>query len=52
MMLAELRQLFAYVDNPDASKETYFEAINTANCLSKRSGKTRVLTYRHLVDLY
>ena len=30
----------------------YFEAINTANCLSKRSGKTRVLTYRHLVDLY
>lgn len=52
MMLAELRQLFAYVDNPSASKEIYFEAINTANCLSKRSGKTRTLTYRHLVDLY
>jgi hypothetical protein len=52
MMLAELRALLAYVDKPDALKAEYLDAIQAANCLGKRSGKTRVLTYRHLVDLY
>lgn len=52
MMLEELRTLLAYVDNPKADKATYLSAINEANCLGKRSGKTRNLTYRHLVDLY
>lgn len=52
MMLAELRALLSFVDAADAAKAEYLYAIQTANCLGKRSGKTRTLTYRHLVDLY
>jgi hypothetical protein len=36
----------------DAARADYLEAIQTANCLGKRSGKTRTLTFRHLADLY
>jgi len=35
-----------------ASKVNYRKAIIDENCLNKRSGRTRLLTYRHLVDLY
>ncbi len=52
MMLVELRALLSFVDNTDAPKSEYLDAIQTANCLGKRSGKTRVLTFRHLADLY
>jgi len=52
IMLDELRTLLSYVDNPEASRETYFKAIKEDNCLSKRSGKTRELTARHLTTLY
>lgn len=52
MMLVELRALLSYVDTPGAAKADYLEAIQTANCLGKRSGKTRTLTFRHLADLY
>lgn len=52
MMLEELRALLTYVDRPEADKSDYLQAIDNENCLGKRSGKTRVLTYRHLVDLY
>lgn len=52
MMLAELGTLLSCVDTTDAAKVDYLEAIQTANCLSKRSGKTRTLTFRHLADLY
>lgn len=52
MMLVELRALLSYVDTVDAAKTKYLEAIQTANCLGKRSGKTRTLTFRHLADLY
>ena len=52
LMLAELKELLSYVDKVDASKAAYCEAIQTENCLGKRSGQTRALTYRHLVDLY
>jgi hypothetical protein len=52
MMLVELRALLSYVDAADAAQADYLEAVQTANCLGKRSGKTRVLTFRHLVDLY
>lgn len=52
MMLEELRALLSYVGRPDAIKSDYLRAIDEENCLGKRSGKTRVLTYRHLVDLY
>lgn len=52
MMLVELRTLLSFVDEPNAAKADYLEAIQTANCLGKRSGKTRTLTFRHLADLY
>lgn len=52
MMLDELRTLLSFVDAPDATRADYLEAIQTANCLGKRSGKTRVLTFRHLAELY
>ncbi len=52
MMLVELRALLSYVDSADAARADYLEAIQTANCLGKRSGKTRTLTFRHLADLY
>lgn len=52
MMLAELRALLSFVDVTDAARTDYLEAIQTANCLGKRSGKTRTLTFRHLADLY
>ncbi|WP_291982952.1 hypothetical protein [Candidatus Accumulibacter sp. ACC005] len=52
MMLVELRALLSYVDKADAARTEYLEAIQTANCLGKRSGKTRALTFRHLADLY
>jgi hypothetical protein len=52
MMLEELGAVLSYVDCPQAIKDDYFQAINEDNCLGKRSGKTRLLTYRHLVELY
>lgn len=52
MMLEELEALLTYVDRPEADKSDYLQAIDDENCLGKRSGKTRTLTYRHLVDLY
>jgi hypothetical protein len=52
MMLEELGALLTYVDHPKADRSDYLQAIDDQNCLGKRSGKTRVLTYRHLVDLY
>lgn len=52
MMLEELKDLLAYVDRPEAEKSDYLQAIDDKNCLGKRSGKNRILTYRHLVDLY
>lgn len=52
MMLAELRGVLSYLDRPDAGKVAYRRAIDDENCLGKRSSKTRLLTYRHLSDLY
>jgi hypothetical protein len=52
IMLEELGALLSFVNNPDAVKIDYLNAIDTENCLGKRSGKTRILTYRHLVELY
>jgi hypothetical protein len=52
MMLEELQGVLSYVDCPDAGKEAYRRAIDGENCLGKRSSKTRLLTYRHLSDLY
>lgn len=52
MMSQELGTLLAYVGRPDATRPEYMQAISEENCLGKRSGKTRILSYRHLVDLY
>lgn len=52
MMLEELRVLLAYATAPDTDKTGYFHAVVEENCLGKRSGKTRALTYRHLTELY
>ncbi|MEG6507097.1 hypothetical protein V6B97_15820 [Nitratidesulfovibrio sp. 1201_IL3209] len=52
MMLDELSILLAHVTNQYAEKDEYRFAICDSNCLGKRSGKTRTLTYRHLVDIY
>ena len=43
MMLVELRNLLSFVNAANASKTEYLEAIQAANCLGKRSGKTRAL---------
>ena len=51
-MLAELRELFAWVEDPCALRGHYPAAIDVANCLGKRSAKIRKLTRCHLVDLY
>ena len=48
MMLEELGDLLTYVDRPEAEKSDYLQAIGDENCLGKRSGKTRTLTYQHL----
>ncbi|MBS1911243.1 MAG: hypothetical protein JST22_04595 [Bacteroidetes bacterium] len=52
LMLQELSTLLSYVDRSDAAGADYRHAIEEENCLGKRSGKTRRLTYRHLRDLY
>ncbi|AKO51997.1 hypothetical protein ABA45_05790 [Marinobacter psychrophilus] len=52
MMLDELTALLSYVDRSEAEKADYLHAIEADNCLGKRSGKTRRLTYRHLAELY
>lgn len=52
MMLAELTELLRYTANKTIEKNTYSSAIIDDNCLSKRSGRTRLLTARHLSDLY
>jgi len=52
IMLDELNSLFERVSQSDAKKSDYYKAIVYENCLAKRSVKTRVLTFRHLVNLY
>ncbi|SDW37092.1 hypothetical protein SAMN05421882_100923 [Nitrosomonas communis] len=51
-MLEELKLLLSYINRADAKKPDYLHVIDEENCLGKRSSKTRILTYRHLVDLY
>lgn len=52
MMLEELKVLLSHVDRFEAEKGAYRQAIVDQNCLGKRSGKTRILTAQHLVNLY
>lgn len=52
MMLEDLRLLLLSVPSVNATKGDYVKAVIDDNCLRKRSMKTRVLTTRHLVELY
>lgn len=52
MMLEDLRTLLSHLSDHKTTKADYLRAIDEENCLGKRSGKTRELTARHLVDLY
>jgi hypothetical protein len=51
-MLEELTALISHVNRSDATKQDYWYAIENENCLGKRSGKTRTLTFKHLTELY
>jgi len=52
IMLEDFGLLLSSVNNQAATKADYRRAIIEENCLGKRSGKTRELSVRHLVDLY
>ena len=52
MMLLELRHLLDSVPASSPTSTAYIQAIEEDNCLGKRSHRTRVLTRRHLTDLY
>ena len=51
IMLAELTDLLATVGDAGASQESYRRAIESENCLAKRSSATRSRTYKHLAHL-
>lgn len=52
MMLDELKNLLSRAQETKPSREEYLKLILEDNCLGKRSGRTRSLSARHLVDLY
>lgn len=52
MMLNELSTLLEYQKDLNTNKDTYINAIVQDNCLAKRSGRTREITARHLIELY
>jgi hypothetical protein len=52
LMLEELTNLIAYVDDINAPKDIYRQAIEEDNCLGKRSGSTRKITTSKLSILY
>ena len=52
MMLDELRIVLSYVKTTNPTKKDFVSAIEIDNCLGKRSGKSRILSARHLVNLY
>ena len=52
IMVRELSMLFDFMNSPEAATKEYRDAIIDQNCLGKRSGNTRKLTFGHLKDLY
>lgn len=52
IMFEELQEVLRQPTEFTVSKDDFRKAIVDENCLNKRSGRTRLLTYRHLVDLY
>lgn len=52
MMLNELSQLIDFCKPEGQTKDRANEAVVNQNCLGKRPAKTKILTFRHLIDLY
>ncbi|NCD09161.1 MAG: hypothetical protein EOL98_06990 [Negativicutes bacterium] len=52
LMFEELQEVLLRISDASVRKDDYRCAIIEKNCLSKKSGRTRFLTYRHLADLY
>lgn len=52
IMFDDLQKLLEYSDLEDVSKEQYREYVVDQNCLSKKSQKTRELSYQYLCDTY
>ncbi len=51
-MFQELATLLDFVPSGEATVAEYRNAIVDQNCLGKRSEKTRILTSRHMAELY
>ena len=52
LMLNELTALFDAVASPTAERIDYQQAVVVDNCLRKRSQRNRVLSWKHLAELY
>jgi hypothetical protein len=52
MMFDDLSVVLDRVDCDNATSTAFKHVIIEDNCLSKKSGKTRLLTHRHLTELY
>lgn len=52
IMVEELELLFAYIDDPDAPKQSYLDAIVTENCLGKASQSSRLITSQIISTMY
>lgn len=52
IMFDDLSRLLDAVDLGTATRETVKSEVVDENCLGKRSGKSRILTLRHLTELY
>lgn len=52
IMFDDLAAVLDALNSRSTSREAFLAAIVEENCLSKKSGKTRTLTHRHLSELY
>lgn len=52
LMLDELTGVLSYLNNRNADKADYFNAITSDNCLNKRTQANRKITYRDVTKLY
>lgn len=52
IMVEELQLLFDYVDDPEASKQSYLDAIIVENCLGKSSQSGRRITSEIISTMY
>ncbi len=52
IMISELELLFSYVEDVDAPKQAYVDAIVSDNCLGKRSKNSQVITSQIITTMY